>query len=75
MVDTKPFGEHGIQQLHTLDDKNTLMDLNNMLFWDNLGNRKTRGRWAHIFSKLREEDNKLMLDRFISKDIDVGGHI
>ena len=51
------------------------MDLNDMLFWNNLGNRKTRGRWAHIFTKLREEDNQLMLDRFISKDIDVGGHI
>ena len=51
------------------------MDLNTMLFWDNLGNRKTRGRWAHIFFMLREEDNQLMLDRFISKDIDVGGHI
>ena len=54
--------------------KKTLMDLNDMLFWNNLGNRKTRGRWAHIFSELREENNQWMLDCFISKDVIVGCH-
>ncbi|KAK4724722.1 hypothetical protein R3W88_027501 [Solanum pinnatisectum] len=37
---------HGTQQLHTLDDNNSLKVLNDVLFWADLENRKTRGRWA-----------------------------
>ena len=59
----------GTQELHTLDNKNTLKDLNNLLFWANMNNRRTRGRWAQIFSELREEDLQWMLDHFISKEV------
>ena len=34
--------EHGTQKLHTFDNKNTFNDLNDMLFWENLENRRTR---------------------------------
>ena len=34
-----------------------------------MNNRRIRGRWAQIFSELREEDLQLMLDRFISKEV------
>ena len=57
----------GTRELHTLDNKNTLKDLNDMLYWANMDNRRTRGRWAQIFSELREEDLQWMLNRFISK--------
>lgn len=46
----------GTRELHTLDNKNTLIDLNDILYWANMDNRRTRGRWAQIFSKSREED-------------------
>ena len=36
----------GTQELHTLDNKNTLEDLNDVVFWGNLGNRRKRGRWS-----------------------------
>ncbi|KAK4726792.1 hypothetical protein R3W88_031709 [Solanum pinnatisectum] len=65
---------HGTQQLHTLDNNNSLKGLNDVLFWADLENRKTRGKWAHIFSELRESDIQWMFDRFISKDITVQGH-
>ncbi|KAK4723565.1 hypothetical protein R3W88_026344 [Solanum pinnatisectum] len=65
---------HGIQQLHTLDNNNSLKGLNDVLFWADLENRKTRGRWAQIFSELREDDIQWMFNRFISKDIIVRGH-
>ncbi|KAH0712594.1 hypothetical protein KY289_008553 [Solanum tuberosum] len=45
-----------------------------MLFWADLENRKTRGRWAKIFSELRKEDIQWMFDRFISKDVIVRGY-
>ena len=41
--------------------------LNDMLFWEKLENRRTRGR--SDFSELTEEDIQWMLDRFISKDV------
>ena len=44
------------QELHTLDNKNTLKDLNDLLYWANMKNQRTRGRWAQFFSELREED-------------------
>ncbi|XP_015086165.1 uncharacterized protein LOC107029295 [Solanum pennellii] len=59
----------GTRELHTLDNKNTLKDLNDPLYWANMNNRRTRGRWAQIFSELREEDLQCMLDRFISKEV------
>ncbi|KAK4734345.1 hypothetical protein R3W88_008606 [Solanum pinnatisectum] len=62
------------QQLHTLDNNNSLKGLNDVLFWADLENRKTRGRWAQIFSELREDDIQWMFDRFISKDVIVRGH-
>ncbi|KAK4714818.1 hypothetical protein R3W88_020725 [Solanum pinnatisectum] len=65
---------HGTQQLHTLDNNNSLKGLNDVLFWADLENRKTRGRWAQIFSELRESDIQWMFDRFISKDVIVRGH-
>ncbi|KAH0696118.1 hypothetical protein KY289_013600 [Solanum tuberosum] len=65
---------HETQQLHTLNDNNSLKGLNDMLFWTDLENRKTRGRCAQIFSELREEDIQWMLDRFISKDVIVRGY-
>ncbi|KAK4732514.1 hypothetical protein R3W88_025502 [Solanum pinnatisectum] len=64
----------GTQQLHTLDNNNSLKGLNDVLFWADLGNRKTRGRWAQIFSELREDDIQWMFDRFISKEVIVRGH-
>ncbi|KAK4732886.1 hypothetical protein R3W88_025874 [Solanum pinnatisectum] len=45
-----------------------------MKFWANLENRKTRQRWAQIFSELREEDIQWMFNRFISKDVIVRGY-
>ena len=33
-----------------------------------MDNRRTRGEWSQILSKLREEDLQWMLDRFISKE-------
>ena len=57
------------RELHTLDNKDTLKDLNDMLYWANMDNRRTRGRWAQILSELREEDLQWMLDRFISKEV------
>ncbi|KAK4715810.1 hypothetical protein R3W88_014148 [Solanum pinnatisectum] len=65
---------HGTQQLHTLDNDNSLKGLNDVLFWVDLKNRKTRGKWAQIFSELREGDIQWMFDRFISKDVIVRGH-
>ncbi|KAK4713125.1 hypothetical protein R3W88_019032 [Solanum pinnatisectum] len=65
---------HETQQLHTLDNNNSLKGLNDVLFWADLENRKTRGRWAQIFSELREGDIQWMFDRFISKDVIVRGH-
>ena len=62
------------RELHTLGNKNTLKDLNDLLFWANMNNRRTRGRWAQIFSELREEDLQWMLDRFISKEVVVETH-
>ena len=59
----------GTRESHSLDNKNTLKDLNDLLFWANMNNRRTRGRWAQIFSELREEDLQWMLDRFISKEV------
>ncbi|XP_015064362.1 uncharacterized protein LOC107009533 isoform X1 [Solanum pennellii] len=56
-------------KLHTLDNKKTLKYLNDMLYWANMNNRITRGRWAQIFSESREEDPQWMLDRFISKEV------
>uniref|UniRef100_M1CJZ1 Aminotransferase-like plant mobile domain-containing protein n=1 Tax=Solanum tuberosum TaxID=4113 RepID=M1CJZ1_SOLTU len=64
---------HGTQKLHTLDDNNSLKGLNDMLFWTDLENRRTRGRWAQIFSELREENIQWMFDHFISKDAIVRG--
>ncbi|KAK4731505.1 hypothetical protein R3W88_024493 [Solanum pinnatisectum] len=64
----------GTQQLHTLDDNNSLKGLNDVLFWADLENRKTRGRWAQIFSELREDDIQWMFDHFLSKDVIVRGH-
>ncbi|KAK4710383.1 hypothetical protein R3W88_004896 [Solanum pinnatisectum] len=54
---------HGTQQLHTLDNNNSLKGLND-----------TRGRWTQIFSELREDNIQWMFDRFISKDVIVRGH-
>ncbi|KAK4722243.1 hypothetical protein R3W88_012476 [Solanum pinnatisectum] len=65
---------HGTQQLHTLDNDNSLKGLNDVLFWADLKNRRTRGRWAQIFSELREDDIQWMSDQFISKDVIVRGH-
>ena len=59
----------GTKELHTLDNKNTLKDLNEMLYWANMDNQRIRKRWAQIFSELREEDLQWMLDRFISKEV------
>ncbi|XP_015083929.1 uncharacterized protein LOC107027260 [Solanum pennellii] len=59
----------GTRELHTLDNKNTLKDLNDLLYWANMNNRRTRGKWAQIFSELGEEDLQWMLDRFISKEV------
>ena len=59
----------GNRELHTLDNKNTLKDLNDLLFWANMNNRRTRRSWAQIFSELREEDLQWMLDHFISKEV------
>ena len=64
---------HGTKELHTLDNKNTLRDLNDMLFWVNLENRRTRKRWDQIFSELRDKDLQWTLDRFISKETIVEG--
>ncbi|KAK4738128.1 hypothetical protein R3W88_001825 [Solanum pinnatisectum] len=64
----------GTQQLHTLDNNNSHKGLNDVLFWADLENRKTRGRWAQIFSELREDDIQWMFDHFISKDVIVRGH-
>ncbi|XP_049343488.1 uncharacterized protein LOC125807795 [Solanum verrucosum] len=64
---------HGTQELHTLDEHNALKSLNDMLFWADLEKRRTRERWAQIFSKLREENIQWMFDRFISKDAIVRG--
>ena len=60
------------QELHILENQNTLRNLNDMLLWANLENRRTRERWAQIFSELREEDLQWVLDRFISKDVVMG---
>ena len=49
--------------------KNTLKDLNDMLYWANMDNKRTKGRWTQIFSELREEDLQWMFDRFISKEV------
>ncbi|KAK4724406.1 hypothetical protein R3W88_027185 [Solanum pinnatisectum] len=65
---------HGTQQLHTLDNNNSLKGLNDVLFWADLKKRKTRGRWAQIFSELREGNIQWMFDRFISKNVIVRGH-
>ena len=62
------------RELHTLDNKNSLRDLNDMLYWVNMDNRRTRGEWSQILSKLREEDLQWMLDRFMSKEVIVEGH-
>ena len=51
----------GTQEIHTFDNKNTLKDFNDMLYWANMDNRRTRGRWAQIFSELREEDLRWIL--------------
>ena len=59
----------GTQELHTLDNKNTLKDLNDLLYWANMDNRRTRGAWAQIFSELREEDLQWILDHFISQKV------
>ena len=59
----------GTRELHTLDNKNTLKDLNDLQFWANMNNRRTRGRWAQIFSELREEDLQWMLHRFYPKKL------
>ena len=40
-----------------------------MLYWVNMDYRRTRGRWAQIFSVLREEDLQWMLNRLISKEV------
>ncbi|KAH0647581.1 hypothetical protein KY285_032829 [Solanum tuberosum] len=64
---------HETQKLHTLDDNNSLKGLNDMLFWIDLENRRTRERWVQIFSELREENIQWMFDRFISKDAIVRG--
>ena len=34
-----------------------------------MDNLRTKGRWAQIFSEVREEDLQWMLDRFISKEV------
>ncbi|KAK4730567.1 hypothetical protein R3W88_023555 [Solanum pinnatisectum] len=65
---------YGTQQLHTLENNNSLKGLNDVLFWADLENRKTRGRWAQIFSELREDDIQWMFNRFILKDVIVWGH-
>ena len=59
----------GTREQHTLDNKNTLKDLNDLLYWENMNNQRTRGRWAQTFSKLREENLQWMLDHFISKEV------
>ena len=59
----------GTRELHTLDNKNTLKDLNDMLYWANMDNWRTRGRWAQILFELKEEDFQWMLYRFISKEV------
>ncbi|KAK4733569.1 hypothetical protein R3W88_007830 [Solanum pinnatisectum] len=46
----------GTQQLHTLDNNKSLKGLNDVLFWADLENRKTRGRWGQILSELRADD-------------------
>ncbi|XP_049365515.1 uncharacterized protein LOC125830374 [Solanum verrucosum] len=64
---------HRTQELHTLDEHNALKSLNDMFFWTDLEKRRTRERWAQIFSELREENIQWMFDRFISKDAIVRG--
>ena len=59
--------------MHTLDNKNTLKELNDLLFWANQNNRRTRGKWAQIFFELREEDLQWILDLFISKEVVMEG--
>ena len=56
------------RELHTLDNKNSLRDLNDMLYWANMDNQETRGRWVEIFSELGEEDLQWVLDCFILKE-------
>ena len=55
--------------MNNLENKKILKDLNDLLYWANMDNRNTRGRWAQIFSELREEDLQWMLDRLSTKDI------
>ena len=64
----------GTRELHTLDNNNTLKDLNDLLYWANMNNWRTRGIWAQIFFELREEDLQCMLDHFISKKVFVESH-
>ena len=55
--------------MNNLENKKILKDLNDLLYWANMDNRRTRGIWVQIFSELREEDLQWMLDRFISKEV------
>ena len=40
-----------------------------MLYWENMDNQRIKGRWAQIFSELREENFQWMLDCLISIEV------